>query len=390
VTRARRPASVFLRVEETAIVDVGALLGGEIAVTPGGRLVALPPLNGGEHRTTKEELEVLLATPESQWIDVPPSQTETFEQLARRGLLLLDDDTEPFAGIRRREERHAAYWHPQAALFHASTKWRDVEVAIPSELEAPPAQPTVDADAPPPFAERADAAVHDLPFGPRTDGVFSTLARRRTTRAFAGDGALTEEQLSTLLYEVYGCRGTVAVDGEHVALKKSSPSGGGLHPIEVYPLLLRVEGFEPGLYHYRPRDHALETVAPATLEQAEALASEFTCGQSFLAAAGAVLVMTARFQRSFWKYRRHERAYTTLLLDAGHLSQTLYLVATELGLGAFVTAAMNGANVEERLGLDPLEEGAIAICACGVPAQEPSWLDGRFEPHDPVAERLSR
>jgi nitroreductase len=52
-------------------------------------------------------------------------------------------------------------------------------------------------------------------------------------------------------------------------------------------------------------------------------------------------------------------------MDAAHLSQTLYLVAVELGLGAFVTAAINGANIEERLGIDGWKEGALAVSGCG-------------------------
>jgi hypothetical protein len=57
-------------------------------------------------------------------------------------------------------------------------------------------------------------------------------------------------------------------------------------------------------------------------------------------------------------------------------------VCTELGLGAFVTAAVNGANIEEQLGLDPFTEGALAICGCGRPATDEE-LDMNFEPYVP-------
>jgi putative peptide maturation dehydrogenase len=383
VTRARRPASLFFRAEETAVVHLARLLEGEIDVSPGGRLLALSPLTGVEQAISVEELRLLLATPESKWADVAEDDAPAVADLAERGLIMIDAGGTSPAELARNDSL-ATYWHPHAALFHAMTKWRDVEIAMPSEAPAVSMQPAAEVDAAPPaFAGDATGTAYQLPFDPRADGIFGTLALRRTTRGFDREAPMTREQLSTLLYEVYGCRGTVEVDGEHVALKRSSPSGGGLHPTEVYPLLLRVEGFEPGLYHYRTRDHALVPVVATTLEQAASLASELTCGQSFLEAAGALFVMTARFRRSFWKYRRHERAYTTLLLDAGHLSQTQYLVATALGLGAFVTAAINGANAEEVLGLDPLEEGAIAICACGNPAAEPFWLDARFEPYTP-------
>jgi nitroreductase len=68
-------------------------------------------------------------------------------------------------------------------------------------------------------------------------------------------------------------------------------------------------------------------------------------------------------------------------MDAGHLSQTLYLVCGELGLGAFVAGAINDATIDERLGLRAFEEGALAICGCGRP--EPSGLEPVFEPFVP-------
>jgi nitroreductase len=93
--------------------------------------------------------------------------------------------------------------------------------------------------------------------------------------------------------------------------------------------------------------------------------------------------MAARFYRSFWKYRRHQKAYASLMMDAAHLSQTLYLVAAELGLGAFVTAAVNGANIEERLGLDGWSEGVLAMCGCGKPSSKRSVLEPSFTRYVP-------
>ena len=90
-----------------------------------------------------------------------------------------------------------------------------------------------------------------------------------------------------------------------------------------------------------------------------------------------------RFYRTFWKYRKHQRAYGVILMDAAHLSQTFYLVCAELGLGAFFTAAINGSNVEEKLGLDGFTEGAVAICGCGAPAQN-NYIDPVFQPYVPT------
>jgi nitroreductase len=71
------------------------------------------------------------------------------------------------------------------------------------------------------------------------------------------------------------------------------------------------------------------------------------------------------------------------MMDAAHLSQTLYLVATELGLGAFVTAAINNADIEERLGIDGYREGVLAVCGFGRPAAERSPFDPEFLPFVP-------
>ena len=71
-----------------------------------------------------------------------------------------------------------------------------------------------------------------------------------------------------------------------------------------------------------------------------------------------------------------------MLLDAGHLSQTLYLVAADRGLGAFVTGVINNAEIDERLGLDGIDEGVVAACGLGVPGGR-SPFDPVFEPYSP-------
>ena len=54
-----------------------------------------------------------------------------------------------------------------------------------------------------------------------------------------------------------------------------------------------------------------------------------------------------------------------MILDAGHLSQTLYLAAAERGLAAFITAAVNERDIEEIFGLDPMLEGVLAVSGFG-------------------------
>ena len=86
---------------------------------------------------------------------------------------------------------------------------------------------------------------------------------------------------------------------------------------------------------------------------------------SWFADAHALCVLAPRFQRNFWKYRNHPKAYRVCILDIGHLSQTLLLSATEQGLGSYVTAAINEADLERAFGLTHWIDGPLAICGIG-------------------------
>jgi putative peptide maturation dehydrogenase len=162
-------------------------------------------------------------------------------------------------------------------------------------------------------------------------------------------------------------------------LKKHSPSGCGLHPIEAYLLVQRVTGLAPGLYHYDPQAHALEPMATLSAGEAAAGARELVAGQECFANAPVLVLMAARFQRNFWKYRQHPKAWKVIQLDAGHLSQTWQLCATELRLGTFITAAINDGCAERLFGLDGISEGAIAVCGAGPRAAHGTHFE--FDPN---------
>ncbi|MCG8460071.1 MAG: putative peptide maturation dehydrogenase, partial [Holophagales bacterium] len=242
---------------------------------------------------------------------------------------------------------------------------------------------------PPHFHRRQEArASHELPVPEVRDSLLHLLARRRTTRLFDAERPMSAAQLSTILFYTYGCHGYAPLAPEVIGLKKTSPSGGALHPVEAYPLLLHVDGLEPGLYHYRTEHHALDLLRPLGGDEARRLAEHFVGGQSYYRTAHALFVLTARFHRNFWKYRRSPKAYRVVLLDAGHLSQTLYLLATHLGLGAFFTAAVNDIDIEEALGIDGVEEGVIGVSGCGPPLPEDRDLGLTPRPYRPRSTRL--
>jgi putative peptide maturation dehydrogenase len=299
--------------------------------------------------------------------------------LAARGLLVSDEPVDPFEQLRRRDaELSAIGWHPAAAAFHLETWWDGVRLSTVPKRDGSPLRRSRRIGEPQsPFHERGGERVPLSAAKP--DGeLHRLLAERRTTRSFDDSRPVTADELAVLLRVVWGARGQVALALGDTALKKTSPSGGGLHALEVYPLIRRVDDIPPGVYHYRVADHQLERLASLDSPVVGELIEAATAGQWYFAEADVGFVLTARFARSYWKYRRHPKIFRGLLVEAGHFSQTFYLVCTELGLGPYVTTAIDDGALARALELDPLLEAPLAFCGCGRAPLTRSLIDPVF------------
>jgi putative peptide maturation dehydrogenase len=384
MARIKRPRYVSFFSEDFTFPNIEQLLRGRVEGITLPQLCAFSILRGETVELSADELEFVLATPSGEWVET--EDEEHSRSLARRGILLVDDADGELAELRRRDERLAELnWNLESAVYHFAARWRGVELREDSvDLPAPGADAVrefVDAFGMPPSAFRPrDGDQVELPTVNRDGQLYDALLSRRTTRSFDSDQPLPLEDLAAVLRYVFGYHGFARLFGEITTLKRTSPSAGGFHPVEAYPFLLNVDGVPPGLYRYDSRDHVLERLASVDSTAGRELAARFVCGQTFFADAHALVVLAVRFERAFWKYRNHPKALAAVLMDAAHLSQTLYLVCTELGLGAFVTAAVNNADIDDRLGLDGYGEGAVAVCGFGIPAAERSPFDPVFEP----------
>jgi putative peptide maturation dehydrogenase len=403
VPQVKRSTYLFLTAGDVVVLDIGLLLRGEISAEFTNQLQAVSLVKGELCPISADEVRMAFEIPSERWISVeealarPGARPDLLDGLARKGVVLTDCPEPELAELTRRHERLCHdQWNPYAALYHFMTKWRDVDVhahmpSDPAEFEEinqnmnDVYESFIDRYGMPPpafLSVNTPLEIVDLPPSRREDGLFGRLAGRRTTRAFDPEVPLHADDLSVLLYYVFGCHGTSTVFRDIVAVKKTSPSGGSLHPTEAYVLLINAAGFSPGVYHYNVQNHSLEMIARLDRQTAQDWANEFTAGQTYPRNAQALFIMTSRFYRNFWKYRQHQKAYAVLLMDAAHLSQAFYLIAAELGLGAFVTAAINSVNIEQKLQLDGYEQGAIAICGCGKPATV-DVIDPQFKPYIP-------
>jgi putative peptide maturation dehydrogenase len=369
--RLSRPSILLVERRARAQFSLSSLLSGGDGVEREEEWIALAPHLESEQRVTLAELALLESVPAGAWLEREPLEggfgADCVAGLVERGLLVSDEPAHAHLRVRAELLAQSPWWGP-AAVMQAFGRWREVDVAADErELGRRTMASLVERNGPPPEAMpryRPDAAVVSLP-PPQPGAWDELLAARATCRNFDQAQPLPLADLATVLHRTFAAQAMVEpLPGVAIA-KKNSPSGGGLHPIEAFVLAQRVDGLAPGAYHYLAASHALEPVGAPPTDAPSDLAYRIVAGQGGFANAPVLVLLAARFGRNFWKYRRHPKAWKVIQLDAGHLSQSFLLAATELGYGAFITAAINDEQAEWAFGLDGLGTGAVAVCGLG-------------------------
>ncbi|MGY0557381.1 MULTISPECIES: putative peptide maturation dehydrogenase [unclassified Lysobacter] len=373
--RVRRCAVLFFELREDASFSLASLLTGGAGLSRVSRWLALAPHLDHEVEVDAVQRELLGSLSPVEWVDADTLSDHApgaLDRLLLEGLVVADEQRT--VHWERDDVLRASYWWPLAALIHRQSRWHGIDgVRAMQDNDLVTADKLRQRFGAPPAEVGGQACIAPRLFLPRAaaNDFDDVLARRATCRNFDAERPLPEALFARMLQRVFSAQAQVRVSHDTAFLKKTSPSGGGLHPTEAYLIVQDVEGISPGLYHYHPVDHALAPLPAPALPLVE-FAKLALAGQHWFANAPVLVVLTPRFGRSFWKYRHHAKAYRALVLDSGHLSQTLYLSATELGLGAFVTSAINEVDIERGFGLDPLLEGPLAICGFG-------WRAGTME-----------
>jgi SagB-type dehydrogenase family enzyme len=201
-----------------------------------------------------------------------------------------------------------------------------------------------------------------LPVPPETE-LLRVSRKRWSCRAFEPK-TLALSQLSAILLGSYGITRTEStlLDGS-LALMRAVPSAGGLFPLEVYVASQRVEGLADGLHHYNVRNHALE---PVRNEHFFKTLQPHLFMYQAIENANAIVFLAAVFNRTQKKYG--PRGYRYVLLEAGHVAQSICLLAAEQRLGSLCMGGYADGELNRVLGLAPLEEGVVYSIAVGWPA----------------------
>ncbi len=181
-----------------------------------------------------------------------------------------------------------------------------------------------------------------------------SIEKRRSVRNYSGK-PLTLSQLSQLLFSAQGITGKL-----YDQSLRTAPSAGALYPIEVYVIVNSVEGLTRGIYHYAVLNHSLELVKSGDFrKEITAVGLE----QEMLGDADVTFVLSAIFDRVRHKYG--ERGFRYAYIEAGHISQNIYLQAVSLGLGSVSVGAFLDEEINKLIGIDGQTEAVIYLHAVG-------------------------
>ena len=186
------------------------------------------------------------------------------------------------------------------------------------------------------------------------------LAKRRTTRSFGGR-PISWGDLAAILWAAHGGSG----EGH-----RTSPSAHTLHPVTVTVVAGDVDGENPGVHVHDPDSGSLRTVVEG--DHRATVAAATLADSEWVRTAPVLLLLTAdigsaneHFAEQPPRGRRGERY---VWLEAGHISQNIYLRATEIGLGAALVAGLqDDAMISAVPPIVPVGHHPLGLIALGHP-----------------------
>jgi len=201
--------------------------------------------------------------------------------------------------------------------------------------------------------EAGNQLSYQLPM-PQTKGNISVeeaLQSRRSRRQFI-DKEISAEQLSQVLWSAYGITKPMNNPPFLRGGMRTAPSAGALFPLEIYVLVGKVIGIEPGFYRYISQENKIVRLIDKDL-RAELCTAAYN--QKMVKDAPAVLFYSAIYSRCTQKYgdRGRERY---VCMDLGHSAENVYLQVEALNLGTCAIGAFVDKAIADLLKLDKEEE----------------------------------
>jgi len=200
---------------------------------------------------------------------------------------------------------------------------------------------------------------------PRDAHFLSILHNRRSIREH-DSSPMTLEQLGEFLHHVARVK-RLSRSGEYEVAMRPYPSGGALFELEFYPLINKCGGLKQGLYRYEPAAHGLEDVSGVNAHTMQILL-EAKRGCGMRSEPHVLIILAARFLRVNWKYE--SMSYSLILKNVGAAYQTMYLVATAMGLAPCALGGGNSSLFCKAAGTEYWQESSVGEFFLGRPRSD--------------------
>ena len=189
---------------------------------------------------------------------------------------------------------------------------------------------------------------------------FETVLRgRRSEHAYSGQ-SMSFEHFSRILTLGDGIVARKTIEEGNAFSLRTAPSGGGLNPVEIYPIVLRVQGVAPGIYFFNPDQNQLEQLS---LGDFTADLCEATNMQDEIRKASACFALVGVMPRTSFKYGH--RAYRFVLLEAGHIAQNILLAGESMNLGGLPLGGFTDDKINGMLKIDGCTEITVYLVLVG-------------------------
>lgn len=194
--------------------------------------------------------------------------------------------------------------------------------------------------------------------------LFEAMETRRSIRQYSAY-PLTAAELGEFLFRTMRIRSRMPMPDGSEYLSRPYPNGGGIYEQELYVTVDACTDLARGVYYYDALHHALSPVAGPGPDM-EGLIAEAAGATGHTGHPQILFTIASRFDRFNWKYSG--MAYAAQLKNVGVIYQTMYLVATAMGLGGCALGLGNSDRFARITGRDWLEEGSIGEFMIGRPA----------------------
>jgi SagB-type dehydrogenase family enzyme len=274
-------------------------------------------------------------------------------------------------GLRADEgDDHFVLWDFHDLLFHThSTEGRQANPSggLYPYADTMPPPPSVRATFP---GKAIDLQQHLPPASSTGSTALNLFRARHSTRDFDDNDPITIAELSQFLDNT----ARIKAHWEHRAdlgdgsgplvgyTVRPYPSGGSSYELELYLTVTNCKGLERGFYHYDADRHALVPIA-AQPQDLEVQLESAIFAMDAPSAPQVLITIAARFDRMSWKYS--QIAYSLILKNVGVMMQTLYLMATDMGLGGCAIGNNNIDRFARMTGTEFHVEGPVGQFALG-------------------------